>query len=289
MGRPYAEVIGDPVAHSKSPLIHNFWLDKLGIDAEYRACRVRRDTLDDFLASRRADKAWRGCNVTMPLKEALGQGRLDWYVARAVAVGAVNTVVKKQGKLTGDNTDLGGFTEPLAPLIKPSHLARTARVIGTGGAARAVVSELHRHGFEIVLAGRDAGKARALLDELAHPTRSVPEHYTIDIEHVSAPSGIPFSTREGSFNLVVNASPLGMRGQPPLKFDWSYAPPGVVAYDIVTDPVETPFLREAKAAGHRTIDGLAMLIAQAAQAFQLFFGQPAPRQHDAELRALLTS
>jgi len=86
----------------------------------------------------------------------------------------------------------------------------------------------------------------------------------------------------------VNASPLGMRGQPPLLFDWSHAPPGSIAYDIVTDPVETDFLKNARAVGFATIDGLAMLIGQAAAAFDLFFGQPAPREHDSELRALLT-
>jgi shikimate dehydrogenase len=289
VSKPYAEVIGDPIAHSKSPAIHNFWLQKLGIDADYRATRVELDSVDDYLASRRADKDWRGCNVTMPLKQTLGQGRLDWYVARAVVVGAINTVVKKRGKLTGDNTDVEGFLEPLTPWLRTPHSFRMARVIGTGGAARAIVSALHQQEFAIVLAGRDPGKARALLDELAHPTRTVPEHYAIDIAHVSAPSEIPFSNREGSFNLVVNASPLGMRGQPPLKFDWSFAPPGAIAYDIVTDPVETPFLRAAKAAGHRTVDGLAMLIGQAALAFEMFFGKPAPREHDADLRALLTS
>ena len=88
--------------------------------------------------------------------------------------------------------------------------------------------------------------------------------------------------------MIVNASPLGMRGQPPLPFDWSHAPPGSIAYDIVTDPVETEFLRNARTAGFATIDGLAMLIGQAAVAFDLFFGQPAPREYDSDLRALLT-
>lgn len=290
MSRPYAEVIGDPITQSKSPIIHNFWLEKLGIDAEYRPTRVGIDTLDEYFVARRSDKFWRGCNVTMPLKQAaLQKSRLDWVVARAAMVGAVNTVVKKRGKLTGDNTDIAGFMEPLTSLIRTSHLFRMARVIGTGGAARAVVSELNRHEFAIVLAGRDRDKARTLLDKLAPRRRTGPEHHAIDIAHVTAPTDFPFTAREGSFNLVVNASPLGMRGQPPLKFDWSTAPPGVIAYDIVTDPVETPFLREAEAAGHRTINGLAMLVGQAAAAFEMFFGQPAPREHDAELRALLTA
>ena len=113
------------------------------------------------------------------------------------------------------------------------------------------------------------------------------EHHAVDLAHFAAPTDFAFDDRQGCLDLVVNASPLGMRGQPPLAFDWSHAPPGAIAYDIVTDPVETPFLHDARTAGHPTIDGLAMLIGQAAAAFELFFGQAAPREHDAELRALL--
>lgn len=288
--KPYAEVIGDPIAQSKSPDIHKFWLAKLGIEGSYLATRVEVGKLDEYLATRRSDKAWRGCNVTMPHKETiLRDNRLDGAIARAAMVRAVNTVVKKRGKLTGDNTDLAGFLEPLEPLLRKRHLFRMSRVLGTGGAARSIVSELNRHRFAIVLAGRDPAKARAILDELAPATLTGPEHHAVDIAHFASPTDFVFDDREGCLDLVVNASPLGMRGQPPLAFDWSHAPPGSIAYDIVTDPVETAFLKNARAAGFRTIDGLAMLIGQAAQAFELFFGAPAPRQHDAELRALLTS
>lgn len=287
---PYAEVIGDPIAQSKSPAIHNFWFAKLGIDARYRAEQVPIAGLDAYLAKRRTDRAWRGCNVTMPLKEALvGHRQLDWGVARAVMVGAINTVIRERRKLTGDNTDVAGFLEPLEPLLAQRHLFRMARVLGTGGAARAVVWALNHHGFAIVLAGRDPAKARAILDKLAPTRRTGPEHHAVDIAHFAAPTEFAFDDRAGCLDLVVNASPLGMRGQPPLAFDWSHAPPGSIAYDIVTDPVETDFLKHARAAGFRTIDGLAMLIGQAAVAFELFFGSPAPRQHDAELRALLTA
>lgn len=285
MTMPYAEVIGDPVAQSKSPLIHKFWLEKLGLKGDYRATRVTAEELTDYLAIRRADRAWRGCNVTMPLKETVLQtGVLDWGVARAVVVGAVNTVVKKRAKLTGDNTDLAGFMEPLEPLLAKPHLFRMARVLGTGGAARAIVSELHRHGFTIVLAGRNLDKARAMLDKLA----PYGEHHAVHIDHFASSTDFAFDDREGCLDLVVNASPLGMRGQPQLAFDWSHAPPDSVAYDIVTDPVDTQFLIDARAAGFRTIDGLAMLIGQAATAFELFFSHPAPREYDGELRALLT-
>lgn len=282
-GQAYAEVIGDPIAQSKSPAIHNFWLGKLGIEAEYRATRITAGGLPDYLAARQADPHWRGCNVTMPHKQAVipHLGRLDPLVAE---VGAVNTILREStGSLTGYNTDVEGFLEPLRPFLKPKHLLRMARVIGTGGAARAIVAALAREHMVIVLAGRGPEKARAILDELGMGG----EHHAVDIAHFADPTDFAFDDREGCLDLVVNASPLGMRGQPPLLFDWSHAPPGAIAYDIVTDPLDTSFLAAASAAGHRTIDGLSMLIGQAALAFELFFGQPAPREHDAELRALL--
>jgi shikimate dehydrogenase len=287
----YAEVIGDPIAQSKSPAIHNYWLGKLGLEAEYKACHVRSDELDAYLVSRRADKSWRGCNVTMPHKEAILRGsRLDGVIARAAMVGAANTVVKKRGKLTGDNTDLAGFIEPLEAFLKERHLFRMARVLGTGGAARAIVFELDRHDFTIVLAGRDPSKARKLLDDLAPPGRNGPEHHAVDIAHFVDATDFAFDDREGCFDLIINASPLGMAGQPPLKFDFSHAPPGSVVYDIVTHPLETEFLKAARGAGFRTIDGLSMLIGQAAIAFEKFFGIAPPRENgDAELRRLLTS
>ena len=283
MTRPYAEVIGDPIAQSKSPAIHGFWIDKLGLDAEYRAHRVPECGLADYLEARRADPNWRGCNVTMPHKQAVMPllDRLDPLVEK---VGAANTVVREGDGLAGYNTDVAGFLEPLAAMLGERHLFRMARVLGTGGAARAIVSALAGHGFTIVLAGRDPAKARAMLDELDPGG----EHHAIDIAHFAEPTDFAFDDRAGCCDLVVNASPLGMRGQPPLAFDWSQAPPGSVAYDIVTDPVETRFLADARAAGFATIDGLAMLIGQAAAAFEMFFGIAPPRAYDAELRERLS-
>ena len=283
MSVPYAEVIGDPIVQSKSPAIHEFWLAKLGVQAEYRACHVSAGGLAGYLADRGGDPAWRGCNVTMPHKRAI-MGELHGMDYLAEAAGAVNTVLPvDDATLLGTNTDGAGFLEPIRNQLGKNHLFRMARILGTGGAARAIVWQLAENGFTIVLAGRDPGKARALLDGLAPKG----EHHAVDLAHFAAPTDFAFDDRQGCLDLVVNASPLGMRGQPPLAFDWSHAPPGAIAYDIVTDPVETPFLHDARTAGHPTIDGLAMLIGQAAAAFELFFGQAAPREHDAELRALL--
>jgi shikimate dehydrogenase len=283
MTLPFAEVIGDPIAQSKSPAIHGFWLEKLGIAADYRPCHVRPEELADYLAARRADPLWRGCNVTMPHKQAV-MPLLDRIDPPADSIGAVNTILPLgDGALAGTNTDAAGFLEPLAADLAETHYYRMARIIGTGGAARAIIAALADKGFTLVVAGRDPGKARALLDELAPRG----EHHAIDLAHFATPTEFAFDDREGCLDLVINASLLGMQGQPPLAFDWSHAPPGSIAYDIVTAPRDTPLLQAARAAGNRTIDGLSMLIGQAAVAFERFFGQPAPREHDAELRAML--
>ena len=286
MSRPYAEVIGDPIAQSKSPAIHDFWLRKLDIEGEYRARLVGSDDVAEYLAERRADSDWRGCNVTMPHKQAV-MAHLDRLEPLADRIGAVNTIVRERdGTLTGFNTDAPGFLEPLRPLLDREHLFRMARVLGTGGAARAIVAALAAENFVVVLAGRDPAKARALLDELA-PGR---EHHAIELGHFADLTDFPFDDRTGCLDLIVNASPLGMAGQPPLLFDFSHAPPGSVVYDIVTHPVDTPLLQAARAAGFRTVDGLAMLIGQAAVAFERFFGAAPPRDDgDRELRSRLAA
>lgn len=281
---PYAEVIGDPIAQSKSPAIHKFWLKQLGIDADYRATPVTGPGLADYLLDRRNDADWRGCNVTMPHKQAV-LPLLDRIDPTADRIGAVNTVVHEGEALVGYNTDADGFLEPLLPTLGDRHLFRMARVLGTGGAARAVVAALAGHGFTLVLAGREPAKARALLDELDPGG----EHHAITLDHFSDATDFAFDDREGCCDLIVNTTPLGMRGQPPLPFDFSHAPPGSVAYDIVTDPVRTDFLDRAANAGFATVDGLSMLIGQAAVAFRHFFGADAPRERDADLRAMLSA
>ena len=279
----YAEVIGDPIVQSKSPAIHNYWLDKLGLDAEYRACHVAASGLGGYLAARRADADWRGCNVTMPHKQAVIP-LLDRLDPLAERIGAVNTIVPSESGLAGYNTDAPGFLEPLRSRLAAQHYFRMARVLGTGGAARAIVAALADEGFTLILAGRDPGKAR----RLAWRIRAHGEHHAIDLAHFSFETDFPFDDREGCLDLLVNASPLGMAGQPPLTYDFSHTPPGTVVYDIVTDPLETPLLADARRRGFATVDGLSMLIGQAAFAFERFFGQAAPREEgDAELRARL--
>ncbi len=281
----YAEVIGDPIIQSKSPAIHGYWLEKLGLDAEYRHCLVHADEVEAYLTRRAADPDWLGCNVTMPHKQAVMPhlARLD---PLAEKVGAVNTIVHEaDGSLTGYNTDVVGFLEPLQDELAKQHYFRMARIIGTGGAARAIIVGLLEQGLTLVVAGRNTDKAQGLLEELG----AGEGHHVAPLDHFAEATDFQFDDREGCFDLVVNASPLGMEGQSPLALDFSHVPPGSVVYDIVTAPLDTPLLQEARAKGLRTIDGLSMLIGQAAVAFEKFYGVAPPRDDgDSELRRILT-
>ena len=278
---PYAEVIGDPIAHSKSPIIHRHWLDRAGIAGDYRAAHVRPEDLQAYLEARRRDPAWRGCNVTIPHKQSVIP-LLDRLDPAARRIGAVNTIRPEQGQLVGYNTDYAGFLEPLLPLLGQNHLFRMARVLGAGGAAKAIVLALHDHGFTIVIAARNIDQARRLRESFEPDERLI-----APLDQFASPTDFPWDDRDGMLDLVINATALGMTGQPPLLLDFSHVPPNSVIYDIVYAPLETPLLAEARARGFRTIDGLRMLVGQAAAAFALFFGVPAPRDDDAALRAKL--
>lgn len=280
---PFAEVIGDPISHSKSPMLHRFWLEQAGIAADYRASHIRSEDLWMFFEERRRNPLWRGCNVTIPHKQAVMK-LLDRIDPQAERIGAVNTVVPEDGKLVGYNTDYAGFLEPLQPLLAQHHLFRMARIFGAGGAAKAVAYALHDHGFTSVIIARDIDKAKALREGFEPDDRLV-----APLDIFAEPTDFPFDDREGILDLVINTTSLGMKGQPPLLLDFSHVPPNAIIYDIVYVPLETPLLAEARARGLRAIDGLHMLIGQAAAAFERFFGQPAPRGADAELRARLVA
>lgn len=281
---PHAEVIGDPIAHSKSPLIHRFWLERLGLEGRYERTRVEAPALPAFLAERRADPAWAGCNVTIPHKQAVLPllDRLDPLAAR---IGAVNTVVRDGEALVGHNSDAPGFLEPLRNRLAERHLLRTARLFGTGGAARAIAHALLGEGFHLVLIGRTLDKAAALAAELG----GGPDIHPAPLDAFGTPLSFDWGEMDGRLDLVVNATSLGMTGQPPLPLDLSHLPPNAIVYDAVYAPLETPLLAAASGAGHPVVDGLAMLIGQAAAAFRLFFGAEPPRDpgSDAALRALL--
>ena len=267
--KTYAEVIGDPISHSKSPLIHGFWLKKLGIDAEYKATHVKPEDLADYIASRREDPNWRGCNVTLPHKIALMDHVADPGGVRD-SIGAMNTVIRdEQGVLTGTNTDAGGFYTPLS---ESDLSGQTACVIGNGGAARAILFALSKMDLgEVHIMARNPLKSMGLLNQ-----------FGLKGDCVQMDAALP------STALLVNTTPLGMTGvAETLDLDLSPLPEGAIVYDIVYTPLVTPLLKQAKERRLNVIDGLEMFIGQADLAFELFFGQPAPRQHDKELRKLL--
>jgi shikimate dehydrogenase len=268
-GLPYAEVIGDPINHSKSPVIHNFWLDALDIEAEYRKTHVTREGLAAYFLSRRMDQDWLGCNVTIPHKVAVMDYVDDPGDVRG-RIGAMNTIAcETGGPLIGTNTDAGGFLHPLGTA---GWKGREAVLIGAGGAALGIGYALAAHGVDhLTIMARDADKGRALLSHIG-----------------LGGTVIGFGDPLPATRLLVNSSPLGMTGQPPLDLDLSPLAGDATVYDIVYAPVETALLRDARARGLATIDGLAMLIGQAALAFEIFFDALPPRDDgDAELRALL--
>ncbi|MET0307112.1 MAG: shikimate dehydrogenase [Sphingomonas sp.] len=270
VGLPYAEVIGDPIGHTKSPGIHRFWLDALDIDADYRAAHVKPGDLAAYFDARRADPAWRGCNITIPHKQAALDHVEDRGGIRAT-IGAINTVIRAEdGALIGTNTDAGGFYSPIAGLdLEGKH----AVVIGAGGGARAILFALSKVGIgRVTLLNRNVLKGAALLSGFGIKGEA-----------------LPLGAKLPPAALVVNASPLGMAGQPLLDIDLSPLPEDAVVYDIVYAPLETPLLAQARARALDTVDGLDMLIGQAALAFELFFGAEPPRDRDEELRNLLTS
>ena len=265
---PYAEVIGDPIAHSKSPLIHNFWLDALDIEAEYRKTHVTSEGLAAYFLMRRADPDWLGCNVTLPHKMAVMDFTDDPGGVRE-RIGAMNTIASETGgPLIGTNTDAGGF---LQPLLRDKWQGRSAVLVGAGGAARAILFALTSLGVpEITIMARDLAKGQAMLD-----------HAGVKGRAIGLDASLPAA------DLLVNATSLGMVGQPALDLDLTPLPDGATVYDAVYTPLETGLLKAARARGLKTLDGLEMLIGQAALAFDIFFDAQAPRHLDADLRALL--
>ncbi len=249
-------VIGWPIKHSRSPIIHNHWLHRHGIDGVYDKEAVVPDDLPQFLARIGRDIA--GCNVTVPHKEAV-MGMLGGNIdATARAVGAVNTVWFENGALHGANTDVEGFLSNLdqgAPGWDKAPLK--AVVLGAGGAARAVVYGLVQRGAEdIAIFNRNRDRANELARALGG--RAVGD------------DDLDAALRAAT--LLVNATSLGMTGQPALEIALEALNPRAVVTDIVYVPLRTSLLEDAAARGNRTVDGLGMLLHQAVPGFEKWFG-----------------
>lgn len=266
--RGAAGVIGWPVAHSKSPIIHRFWLQQLGLDGDYGRFAVSPDHLAQALRALPA-LGLRGVNVTVPHKIAV-MAHCDAIDESAHHVGAVNTIiVQEDGRLYGLNSDVAGFAEPL---VQHRLAGKRAAIIGAGGATRAVIAALQNMQVEIVaLLNRTAARAEQLVAEFAVPQCAV----------LGLDAALP------AVDLLVNASTMGLKNVHVYAPDLSALPDHALVYDIVYDPIETALLAKARARGLKTIDGLDMLIGQAAVAFAHFYGVSAPRTQDGLLKKLL--
>jgi shikimate dehydrogenase len=250
-------VIGDPVSHSLSPTVHNAAFEALGLDWVYVAFPVARGRGADAVAAVSA-LGLAGFNVTMPHKEEVARA-CDELTDDAAALRSVNTVVARPDGLTlGDSTDGPGFLDALADDVI-DVAGKAVLVLGAGGAARAVVLALGRAGAAVTVAARrpDAAEAAAAL---APGTQTIP---------LGAVEPAPYS-------LLVNATPLGMSGGDPLPVDPEALHSKLAVVDLVYHPADTPLLTAARAKGALAINGLGMLLHQAARSFTLWTGQPAP-------------
>ncbi|QDP19551.1 shikimate dehydrogenase family protein [Sphingomonas xanthus] len=267
----YAEVIGDPIDQSLSPIIHGFWLDQLGIAARYQRLQLGRAGLPDYLASRRSDPDWRGANVTMPLKlDAVALA--DEATDRAIAAGAANVLMIRDERLVAANTDVGAIALLLGRLGEAGSSLASIILLGNGGAARAALVALKLLGLsQVRIQARDLATAMKLSVE-----------FGLDV--APAPLTAPIVS-DG----LINATPLGMAGRDCLNCDLSQMGKGGFVFDMVTSATDTPLIAAARERGLAVVTGIDMLVEQAASSFKLFFGIDAPRDRDPELWQKLRS
>ena len=273
-----AFIVGHPVKHSRSPLIHGHWLKRYGLQGSYERIDVAPVNFADFLRSFGRD-GFAGGNVTIPHKEAAFAG-VARRTLRAERLGAVNTLWFENGVLWGDNTDVIGFMAHLDGSLGTGweRDVDTALIIGAGGAARAVAAGLQDRPLKrILVANRTPSKTRELVSDLGGGGPAA-------LEAVAWEELGPALARS---RLIVNTTSLGMAGQPPLLLDLDGAPADAVVADIVYVPLKTPLLAAAEARNLRTVDGLGMLLHQAAPGFARWFGV-AP-EVTPELRALIVA
>lgn len=257
-----AFIVGHPIKHSRSPLIHTHWIAAHGLEGSYERLDVAPADFQEFLRSFAA-RGFAGGNVTLPHKEAAYLA-VDRRTERAERLKAVNTLWVEDGLIWGDNTDVLGFMAHLDQTLGKGweQTVDTALVIGAGGAARAIVAGLQDRPIgRILVANRTLTKAEELVRDLAGggvPLEALPW------EKIAGATGIS--------DLIVNTTSLGMAGQPPLGLDLAAAHPGAAVADIVYVPLMTPLLSAGAARGLRVVDGLGMLLHQAAPGFARWFG-----------------
>jgi shikimate dehydrogenase len=255
---PAACVVGYPARHSRSPMLHGYWIKRYGLDADYRAEEIPPEEIREFLTSLAAH-GYVGCNVTMPHKDIAFE--LSEPDERAIAVGAANTLWLENGRLRSTNTDIEGFLGAL-DAAAPGWDQRTSEaiVLGAGGAGRAVVYGLIERGINAIhLVNRTVEKSEAMLERFGK--RVIPATWDQLPELLAGA------------RLLANATSLGMHDQPPLEIDIAGMADGAVVSDIVYVPLTTPLLAAANARGLATSNGLDMLLHQAVRGFELWFGK----------------
>ena len=261
-------VMGHPVAHSRSPMIHGYWLKTLGIEGAYELKDLPPEEFGSFVQNLKGH-GYVGGNVTIPHKEAAYR-LVAARDAAAESVGAVNTLWLENGRLLGGNSDTHGFIANLDERAPRWDVPGCrAVVLGAGGAARSAVYALRERGVEVHVVNRTAARA----EELAKRFGALPATWN------------SVSRLLGDADLLVNCTSLGMAGKEPLEIDLAPLKPGAVVYDVIYVPLETALLAQARRRGHRTVDGLGMLLQQAGFGFRKWFG--GDPQVTPELRAML--
>ena len=257
-----AGIMGWPVSHSRSPVLHGFWLDEAGVDGAYVPLPVSPGRIAEALRALPV-LGFRGCNLTIPHKQT-ALSAVDRVEPQARRIGAVNTViVAADGSLEALNTDVFGFRENLRDAVPGwDPIAGPAVVLGAGGSARAVVAALAEAGVsEIRIVNRTLDRAEAVARDLATPTARITVHSWGEAGDVQREAG-----------LLVNTTSLGMAGEPPLAIDLTPLPRPAPVVDIVYVPLETGLLGAARKLGHPVVDGLGMLLHQGRPGFEAWFG-----------------
>ena len=252
-----AFVCGHPIAHSRSPLIHGTWLKLSNINGTYRAVDVPPENFSTFVEKIKA-REFAGGNVTIPHKEA-AFALADQRDETADLIGAVNTLWIENGRLNATNTDAYGFAANLDGRATGWDKAKSALVIGAGGASRAIIHALKQRGFsDIRIANRTKARAVELKDRFGS---GISAHEFTAINELAKDAG-----------LIVNTTSLGMKGDGDIPLNFASVNLDALVTDIVYVPLMTPFLNSAKAAGLKTADGLGMLLHQAVPGFEKWFG-----------------
>ncbi len=263
-------IMGHPVAHSRSPMIHGYWIKQLGIDGAYDFMDLTPEAFPAFIAGL-GTNGYVGGNVTVPHKEAAFRG-VSQRDAASEAVGAVNVLWVENGKLMGGNSDVHGFINNLDVTAPGWQVPNAcAVVLGAGGSARSAVYAFTQRGVRVKLVNRTIERAQGLA---THFGSLVSAH---------GPDELPALLPKA--DVLVNCTSTGMTGKPPLVIDLAPLKKSAVVYDIVYVPLETDLLAQARKRGHRCVDGLGMLLHQAGFGFQKWFG--AKTDITAELRALV--